>query len=138
MRKHSKGFTLLEMLVVMAILGLLASLIGPQVMRQVGSSKTKTAALQIEEYATALDLFKLDVGRYPTTQEGLEALIRQPSNARFWNGPYLSKNTVRDDPWGFSYNYRFPGEHGQFDLYSLGADNKQGGNGEDADVTSWE
>ena len=136
-RKH-RGFTLLELLVVLVILGLLASLVGPQVIKQIGGSKAKTAALQIEEFGTALDLFHLEVGRYPTTSEGLEALIEKPSGARFWNGPYLKKKVVRLDPWGNDYIYRSPGDHGAYDLISLGADNSEGGDGENADIVSWE
>ena len=133
----SGGFTLIELLVVLVILGLLAGLVGPQVLRQLGGSKTKAAALQIEEFGTGLDLFHLEVGRYPTTQEGLEALIEKPGNARFWNGPYLSKKVIRDDPWGNPYQYHMPGRHGPYDLYSYGADGKEGGSGEDEDIVSW-
>ncbi len=137
-RKHrQRGFTLLELLVVLVILGLLASLVGPQVLKHLGTSKTKTAALQIEELSAALDLYRLEVGRYPTTNEGLEALIEKPSSAPNWNGPYLKKKVVRKDPWGFDYVYNYPGQHGEFDLYSLGADNKDGGDGENQDVNSW-
>ena len=132
------GFTLLELLVVLVILGLLASLVGPQVLRQLSGSKTKTAALQIKELGTALDLYRLEVGRYPTSSEGLEALIRQPADTRGWNGPYLTKKTLPQDPWGNDYQYRAPGQQGEFDLFSLGADNQQGGTGEDQDVVSWE
>ena len=138
MKSKNKGFTLLELLVVLVILGLLASLVGPQVIKQIGGSKIKTAALQIEEFGTALDLFSLEVGRYPGTEEGLEALIEKPSAARFWNGPYLKKKVIRQDPWGNEYIYRSPGEHGAYDLISLGADNSDGGEGESADVVSWE
>jgi general secretion pathway protein G len=138
MKSTNKGFTLLELLVVLVILGLLASLVGPQVIKQIGGSKVKTAALQIEEFATALDLFSLEVGRYPKTEEGLEALIEKPSAARFWNGPYLKKKVIRQDPWGNEYIYRSPGEHGAYDLVSLGADGNEGGEGENADVVSWE
>lgn len=138
MEAKQRGFTLLELLVVLVILGLLASLVGPQVLKQVGGSKSKAAALQIEEFGTALDLFHLEVGRYPSSQEGLEALIQKPGNARFWNGPYLKKKVIRQDPWGNGYSYRSPGENGDYDLYSLGADNRDGGEGEDADVVSWE
>ncbi|MBV1787981.1 type II secretion system major pseudopilin GspG [Marinobacterium sp. D7] len=137
-RRPVLGFTLLELLVVLVILGLLASLVGPQVLRHVGTSKTKTAALQIQELGAALDLYRLEVGRYPSTQEGLEALIRAPSGASNWNGPYLSKSVVRQDPWGNDYNYRSPGEHGEYDLYSLGADGREGGEGENSDVSNWE
>ncbi|AEY00183.1 general secretion pathway protein G [Oceanimonas sp. GK1] len=132
------GFTLLELLVVLVILGLLASLAGPQVLRQLGGSKTKTAALQIKELGTALDLYRLEVGRHPTTGEGLEALISAPAGARGWNGPYLNKKSVPQDPWGYDYQYRSPGQHGEFDLFSLGADNQEGGSGEAQDVVSWE
>lgn len=132
------GFTLLELLVVLVILGLLASLVGPQVLRHVGSSKTQTAALQIQELGAALDLYRLEVGRYPTTQQGLEALVKQPSGATNWNGPYLSKNVVRQDPWGNDYKYEAPGSHGEYDLYSLGADGQEGGEGENQDVSNWE
>lgn len=137
-KRYLKGFTLLELLVVLVILGLLASLVGPQVLNQLGSSKTKSAKLQIEEYSAALDLYRLEVGRYPSSQEGLKALIEKPSSARNWNGPYLRKKVIRQDPWGHDYLYRQPGEHGDFDLYSLGADNKNGGEGEDQDVGSWQ
>lgn len=137
-REHrQRGFTLLELLVVLVILGLLASLVGPQVLKHLGTSKTKTAALQIEELSAALDLYRLEVGRYPTTNEGLDALIEKPSSAPNWNGPYLKKKVVRKDPWGFDYVYNYPGQHGEFDLYSLGADNKDGGDGENQDVNSW-
>ncbi len=134
----SAGFTLLELLVVLVILGLLASLVGPQVLRHVGSSKTKTAALQIQELGAALDLYRLEVGRYPTTQQGLQALVQQPSGTANWNGPYLSKSVVRQDPWGNDYHYEAPGSHGDYDLYSLGADGQEGGEGENQDVASWE
>ncbi|TCK08762.1 type II secretion system major pseudopilin GspG [Marinobacterium mangrovicola] len=137
-KRTAAGFTLLELLVVLVILGLLASLVGPQVLRHVGSSKTQTAALQIQELGAALDLYRLEVGRYPTTQQGLEALVKQPSGATNWNGPYLSKNVVRQDPWGNDYNYEAPGSHGEYDLYSLGADGQEGGEGENQDVSNWE
>ncbi len=138
MKRRNRGFTLLELLVVLVILGLLASVVGPQVLKQIGGSKSKAAALQIEEYATALDLFHLEVGRYPTTAEGLEALISKPGGARFWNGPYLKKKVIRDDPWGNKYIYESPGQNGDYDLYSLGADNREGGEDDDADIVSWE
>lgn len=134
---HSAGFTLLELLVVLVILGLLASLVGPQVLKQLGSSKTKSAALQIEEYSAALDLYRLEIGRYPSNEAGLTALIENPDNAPNWNGPYLKKKIIRQDPWGYDYHYKHPGEHGDFDLFSLGADNQQGGDGENQDVGNW-
>jgi len=132
------GFTLLELLVVLVILGFLASLVGPQVLKQIGGSKTKAAILQIEEFSTALDLYHLDGGRYPSTADGLNALIEKPSSARIWNGPYLKKKVIRDDPWGNPYHYASPGEHSDFDLFSLGRDGREGGEGEDGDVLSWE
>jgi general secretion pathway protein G len=144
MQKHRRkpwtqgGFTLIELLVVLAIIGLLAGLVGPQVIKHLGESKTKTARLQIEELASALDMYRLDVGRYPATDEGLAALIEQPGNAKIWNGPYLRKKKVPADPWNNPYHYTAPGEHGKFDLYTLGADGTDGGEGEDQDVKSWE
>ena len=136
--RSSKGFTLIELLVVLVILGLLASIVGPQIMKNVGTSKTKTARLQIEEFSVALDLYQLEVGRYPNSEEGLTALIEEPSSAAGWNGPYLRKKVIRKDPWGFEYGYRSPGESGQFDLYSFGADNAEGGEDENQDVLGWE
>lgn len=133
-----RGFTLIELLVVLVILGLLAGLVGPQVLKYVGRSKSDTAKLQIEQLGASLDLFLLDAGRYPTTSEGLAALIAAPGEARNWNGPYLKKSFVPKDPWGNDYQYRFPGEHGPYDLQSLGADGRQGGSGENADVVSWQ
>jgi general secretion pathway protein G len=136
--KRTAGFTLVELLVVLAILGLLAGLVGPQVMKFLGSSKTKTAKLQIEDLVATLDLYRLEIGRYPTAQEGLEALVAKPGNVANWNGPYLKKGVVPKDPWGFEYQYRFPGDHGGVDLWTLGADNREGGEGENADVKSWD
>ncbi len=136
--KRNLGFTLVELLVVLAILGLLVGLVGPQVMKALGSSKTKTARIQIENLAGTLDIYRLDVGRYPTTSEGLQALVEKPSGVDNWNGPYLKKSKVPEDPWGYPYHYRSPGEHGPFDLWSLGADNREGGEGEDQDILSWE
>jgi general secretion pathway protein G len=134
----SFGFTLVELLVVLAILGLLVGLVGPQVIKTLGSSKTKTARIQIEELAGALDIYRLEVGRYPTSTEGLQALVEPSGDVKNWNGPYLKKSQVPKDPWGYDYEYRSPGEHGAFDIWTLGADNREGGEGEDQDVRGWE
>ena len=136
--KYHKAFTLVELLVVLAILGLLVGLVGPQVMKTLGSSKTKTARIQIEDLSAALDIYRLEVGRYPTTSDGLQALVENTAGVANWNGPYLKKNQVPNDPWGFDYQYRSPGQNGSFDLWSLGADNREGGDGENQDVLGWE
>ena len=135
--RSASGFTLLELLVVLVILGLLAGVIGPQVMKHVGTSKSKTAIVQIEELGTALEMYRLEVGSYPTTAQGLVVLVQRPAGVEQWNGPYLRKPVVPKDPWGREYRYRHPGEHGTFDIYSLGADNADGGEGESVDVVSW-
>ncbi|NJN46276.1 MAG: type II secretion system major pseudopilin GspG [Candidatus Competibacteraceae bacterium] len=134
----STGFTLIELLVVLVILGLLAGLVGPRVMKYLSTANTGATRQQVEGFSAALDMYRLEVGRYPSSSEGLEALIQAPSGANNWNGPYLKKNTIPKDPWGNEYQYRSPGEHGAFDVYSLGADNAPGGDGEDQDVVSWE
>ena len=136
--KRNNGFTLIELLVVLVILGLLASLVGPRVMKHLGESKSKTAMLQIEELSSALDIYRLEVGSYPSSDQGLAALIEKPAGNDQWNGPYLRKKTIRNDPWGNEYRYRAPGENGSFDLYSLGANNMEGGDGEDRDILSWQ
>jgi len=137
-RRAQRGFTLLELLVVLVILGLLAAVAGPQVMKHVGGAKSSTAKLQIEEFGAALDMYKLEVGRYPNTQEGLQALSEAPSGATNWNGPYLKKKTVPKDPWGNDYHFESPGQHGAFDIFSYGADNREGGEGDDKDVVNWQ
>src|SRR5262245_1274628 len=131
------GFSLIELLVVMVIIGLLAALVAPRFIRQEEKAKLKAARAQIELLGTALDTFRLDVGRYPTSQEGLEALRRQPGGVERWDGPYLKKE-VPMDPWGKPYVYRSPGDHGAYDLLSYGADGAPGGEGDNHDVTSWE
>jgi len=132
------GFTLIELLVVLAILGLLVGLVGPRVMKALSGSKTDAARIQVEQLGGTLEMYAIDIGRYPTTAEGLEALVEDPGNVKNWNGPYLKKPHVPKDPWGFDYEYRSPGEHGPFDIWSLGADNREGGDGEDQDVHGWE
>ncbi len=132
------GFTLVELLVVMAILVLLASLVAPRVIGYLASSRAKTTKVQIDNLSTSLELFMLDTGRYPSNSEGLRALIQKPVNTKGWNGPYLKGNTLPGDPWDKPYRYRFPGRFGEFDVYSLGADNQEGGEGENRDVTSWQ
>ena len=132
---YRAGFTLIELLVVLAILALIASFAGPQVFKWLGDSKSKSAQVQIESLGSGIDLYKLEVGDYPPS---LEALVRAPAGVARWNGPYLRKKVIPSDPWGNPFVYRIPGEHGPYDLYSLGADNIEGGEGEDRDVVSWE
>jgi general secretion pathway protein G len=136
--RGSRGFTLIELLVVLAILGMLAALVAPNLMDKFSQAKTKAARLDIEELSSVLDMYKLDVGRYPTTDEGLNALIEAPGTAKVWNGPYLHKKKIPSDPWNNPYHYVSPGQHGKFDLWSLGADNIEGGKDEDGDIASWE
>ena len=130
------GFTLMELLVVLAILGLLMSLVGPQVLNQLGGAKTKTAGIQIKDLEQALEMYKLDVGRFPSTSEGLQALVKKPGNATGWNGPYL-KSDVPLDPWNREYNYKYPGERAEVDIFTYGANGSPGGDGEDSDVGNW-
>lgn len=131
------GFTLLELLVVLGIIAMLAGIVGPQVMKHMGESKAKAAKVQIEDLAATLDMYKLDVGNYPSSDEGLKALIETPDSSKRWNGPYLRKSKIPLDPWQQEYHYVSPGEHGKFDIYTFGADNKEGGEGEDQDIVSW-
>lgn len=133
--RRDDGFTLIELLVVLVILGLLAAVAGPRVIGYLGGARSDTASVQVAAFKQALDLYRLDVGDYPTTEQGLGALIEAPSGAAGWNGPYLDGQSVPLDPWGNEYVYRVPGaDDDAFDLLSLGADNRQGGNGEDADI----
>ena len=134
--KTSKGFTLLELLVVMVIIGLLAGYVGPKYFAQVGKSEIKVTRAQIDAVEKALDQYRLDTGHYPSSEQGLAALNAAPTNEPKWEGPYLKKN-VPPDPWGNPYNYKMPGDHGEFDLFSYGKDGQPGGSGEAADITSW-
>ncbi len=135
-RDKRGGFTLVELLVVLVILSLILGLVGPRVLSYLSDARSKSAGLQIESLSSALDLFYLDTGRYPTTAEGLEALVARVPNADRWNGPYLNQASVPLDPWGNAYEYRSPGDNGPYDIVSLGADGRKGGTGDAADVQS--
>lgn len=130
---RNKGFTLIEMLVVLVLITLLAGLVGPQLFQKVGSSKVKVGGAQIELIASGLDTYRLDVGKYPTTEQGLSALRSKPEAVRNWDGPYLSKS-VPNDPWDNSYIYKRPGKAGPYALYSFGGDGEKGGEGEAQDL----
>ena len=134
--RGATGFTLLELLVVVVIIGLLASYVGPKYFSQIGKSEVKTAQAQIDALEKSLDQYRLDIGRYPTTEEGMAALITSPGTNPKWQGPYLRKG-VPPDPWGNPYQYKAPGQHGEFDLWSFGKDGQPGGEGEAADITNW-
>jgi len=134
---HERGFTLIELLVVLVILGLIAAFAVPQVMKYLSRAKTDAAAIQIQRLSSVLDLYRLDVGYYPSSAEGLQALVKRPDNAEQWDGPYLKTADGLKDPWGRAYQYQQPGAHSDFDLYSLGADGQEGGDGENQDVTNW-
>lgn len=131
-----RGFTLIELLVVLAVLALLAGLVGPRVLNQLGGAKSNTALVQIRDLEQAVELFMLDVGRFPSSEEGLNALVVNPG-ANGWKGPYLRRNQVPKDPWNRDYVYRSPGEHGPYDIFSYGADGRLGGEGENAVVGNW-
>lgn len=136
-RSGEHGFTLLELLVVLAILGLLAAIVGPQVIKYLGSSRSQTAAVQVKNVSASLQLFRLDAGRYPTAEEGLAALVKAPASVPAWNGPYLPEARALIDPWGKPYLMRVPGRHGEIDVYTLGSDGAEGGSGEAKDVGNW-
>jgi len=136
--KSQAGFTLLELLVVLGIIAMLAGIVGPQVMKHLGESKTKAAKVQVEDFSAALDMYKLDMGKYPTSDQGLQALIEAPEGSKRWNGPYLRKAKTPADPWQNEYHYASPGAHGKFDLFTYGADDKEGGEGEDQDINNWD
>ena len=135
--ERARGFTLLELLVVMVIIGLLAAYVAPRYFSQVGRSEVRSAQAQVAALRNALDAYRLDVGSYPNTEQGLAALSARPQGATRWNGPYLQR-AVPPDPWGRPYQYRSPGQHGEFDLLSLGKDGQPGGSDEAADITSWQ
>ncbi len=135
---RESGFTLIEILIVVIIVGLLAGLVGPELFGRLGKAKSTAARAQIEMLAAALDSYRLDMGSYPSTSEGLLVLIEQPQgDAPDWTGPYLKKSSIPADPWGERYRYRCPGEHGDFDLFTYGADKQSGGDGENRDIESW-
>lgn len=136
--KLNAGFTLIELLVVLVILGLLAGLVGPNVMKYVGSSKIDVTRAQLEDLAAGLDLFKLDVGRYPDSREGLLVLVKASDDLMGWNGPYLRKKRLPLDPWNNDYVYKSPGLENDFDLFSYGADGELDGTGENSDISAWE
>ena len=135
-KQRDHGFTLIEMLIVMVILGLLAALVGPRMFGKVGKSRQKAAKAQISLLETTLDTYKLDTGKYPTTEQGLHALRVKPDGVERWDGPYLPKE-IPLDPWGHVYDYRSPGEHGDYDITSYGADGASGGQDEDEDIVNW-
>jgi general secretion pathway protein G len=134
-RHGEQGFTLVEMLVVITIIGLIMGLIGPRVLNYLSESKVKAAKIQMQSFSSALDLFELDAGRYPSTSEGLAALVRRTPGVAAWNGPYLRGGKVPEDPWNNPYIYRAPGEHGAYDIVSLGSDGQEGGSGAAADIS---
>lgn len=136
-RQRQRGFTLVEILVVITIIALVMSLVGPRVLNYLGESKVKAAKIQIESLGSALDLYFLDTGRHPSSSEGLNALVQRPGSAGGWNGPYLRGAAVPHDPWGRPYVYRSPGQHGTYDILSYGSDGQEGGTGVAADITSW-
>lgn len=136
--KSRAGFTLIEMLVVLVIIGIISGLVGPQVLSYLSGARAKAARLQIEAFSNSLEVYFMDVGRYPTTQEGLGALMRRPPSARVWNGPYMKGGNLLTDPWRNAYVYVAPGAHGAYDLMSYGSDGREGGEGAAADIANWQ
>jgi general secretion pathway protein G len=136
-RDREGGFTLVEILVVITIIGLIMALVGPRVLNYLAESKVKAAKIQIQSFSSALDLFYLDAGRYPSSAEGLAVLVQPTGGVTAWNGPYLKGGVVPNDPWGKPYVYRAPGQHAAYDLISYGADGQEGGTGNAADIASW-
>lgn len=136
-RKRPRGFTLLELMVVLLILALLGTIAAPRVTKYLRKAKSQTAKIQVDALSAAVDSFHLDMGRFPSSEEGLKVLMDRPSDAASWDGPYLKRRDSLIDPWGHSYLYRIPGQHGEYDVYSLGSDNREGGEGDAADVGNW-
>jgi general secretion pathway protein G len=136
--RRTRGMTLIEILVVLVLIGIVMGIVGGNFLGQGEKAKGKAAKIEIGQISQTLDLFKLEVGRYPTSQEGLQALLTAPPGAPNWNGPYWKKDTLPKDPWGNEYKYIFPGQHGAYDIVSYGADGKEGGEGADKDITSWD
>jgi len=138
-QRRERGFSLLELLAVLVILGILAGIFAPKFLGQAESAKRKAAKLEIDQIGQSLDLYKLEIGKYPTSQEGLQALVTAPSGTTTWNGPYLKKTSVPKDPWGNEYKYVSPGDQSRpYDIISLGGDGKEGGEGDGKDITSWQ
>ena len=137
--RSNRGFSLLELLVVLLLLGAFAGIFAPKIFGQAEKAKQKAAKLEIDQIGQALDLYKLEIGRYPTTQEGLQALMTAPSGVSNWNGPYLKRNSVPKDPWSNEYKYVSPGDQNRpYDIVSFGSDGKEGGDGDGKDITSWQ
>jgi general secretion pathway protein G len=136
LRRGEAGFTLVEILVVITIIGLIMAIVGPRVLNYLGESKVKAAKIQIESFSSAIDLYYLDMGRYPTSSDGLTALVQRPGSAQEWNGPYLKGGVVPNDPWGHPYVYRSPVERAPYEIVSYGADGQEGGTGTAADISS--
>ncbi len=137
LRTIANGFTLIELMVVLLILAMLTTIAAPRVTKYLRKAKTETAKIQVEALSGAVEAFHLDIGRFPSNAEGLQALITTPAEAAKWDGPYIKKKDSLTDPWGHSYLYRIPGQHGEYDIYSLGADAKEGGEGDDQDIGNW-